>query len=256
MCLVLFAWHTHPDLPLVVAANRDEFYARPTEPLHRWDEGFVAGRDLLAGGTWMGISDGLRFAAVTNVRDGSPAAGALSRGRLPVDFLLSEDSAAFHADSVAATGSAYGSFNLLVADREELWWSTNRPHGRRQRVEPGIHGLSNAELDTPWPKVTEGTRAFGAALAADDGKPDADLEAYFAVLAQSEPAPWESLPDTGVGPDLERALSSRFIHYGEYGTRASTVLRVRSDGTYDITERRFDPNGVAGEVRFDSAQVR
>lgn len=243
MCLVLFAWHTRPDLPLVVAANRDEFYARPTEPLRRWDDGFVAGRDLLAGGTWMGISDALRFAAVTNVRDGAPATGARSRGDLPVDFLRGRLSPADHAGQVAATGAEYGSFNLLVGDPAELWWVTNRPHGRRLRVEPGVHGLSNAELDTPWPKVTGGKQAFAAALAADDGSPESDPGAYFDVLADSDPAPWDALPDTGIGPELERALSSRFIRHGEYGTRASTVLRVRADGTYDITERRFDESG-------------
>ncbi|PBC46479.1 hypothetical protein CJ179_25700 [Rhodococcus sp. ACS1] len=243
MCLVLFAWHTRPDLPLVVAANRDEFYARPTEPLHRWEDGFVAGRDLLAGGTWMGISDALRFAAVTNVRDGAPATGARSRGDLPVDYLRGLLSPADHAEQVAATGAEYGSFNLLVGDAAELWWVTNRPHGRIQRVEPGVHGLSNAELDTPWPKVTGGKQAFAAALAADDGSPDTDPGAYFDVLADSDPAPWDALPDTGVAPELERALSSRFIRHGEYGTRASTLLRVRADGTYDITERRFDENG-------------
>ena len=148
MCLVLFAWHTRPDLPLVVAANRDEFYARPTEPLSRWDDGFVAGRDLLAGGTWMGIADSLRFAAVTNVRNGAPSTGARSRGALPVDYLRGRLSPADYAAQVAATGAEYGSFNLLVGDPAELWWATNRPHGRRQRVEPGVHGLSNAELAT------------------------------------------------------------------------------------------------------------
>jgi uncharacterized protein with NRDE domain len=243
MCLVLFAWHTRPDLPLVVAANRDEFYARPTEPLQWWGDDFVAGRDVLAGGTWMGVTATLRFAAVTNVRNGTPSTGARSRGILPVDFLRGRLSPADYAEQVAAKGADYGSFNLLAGDTEELWWTTNRPHGRRQRVQPGVHGLSNAELDTPWPKVTGGTQAFAAALAADDGSPDADPEAYFDVLADTDPAPWDSLPDTGIEPELERALSSRFIHYRDYGTRASTLLRVRSDGTFDITERRFDENG-------------
>ncbi|MEV0947690.1 NRDE family protein [Rhodococcus sp. NPDC049939] len=250
MCLVLFAWHTRPDLPLVIAANRDEFYARPTEPLQRWDDGFLAGRDLLAGGTWMGITDSLRFAAVTNVRDGDLTQGPRSRGALPVEYLRAQSSPADYAAQLTATGADYGSFNLLVGDRDELWWTTNRPSGRRQRVEPGIHGLSNAELDTPWPKVTGGTSALAAALDADDGTVDSDPEAYFEVLADAEPAPWEALPDTGVGPELERALSSRFIRHYAYGTRASTLLRVRSDGTYDITERRFDENGSTGEIRF------
>ncbi|AOW93440.1 hypothetical protein BFN03_14430 [Rhodococcus sp. WMMA185] len=250
MCLVLFAWHTRPDLPLVIAANRDEFYARPAEPLQRWDEGFVAGRDLLAGGTWMGVTDDLRFAAVTNVRNGVPTAGARSRGTLPVEYLRAPTSPADYAARVTAVGSEYGSFNLLVGDPDELWWTTNRPNGHRQRVEPGIHGLSNAQLDTPWPKVTGGTRAFATALAADDGSADPDLEAYFDVLTDADPAPWDDLPDTGVGPELELALSSRFIRYEGYGTRACTLLRVRPDGTYDITERRFDENGMTGETRL------
>ena len=128
----------------------------PHRTADRWDDGFLAGRDLLAGGTWMGIADSLRFAAVTNVRNGAPSTGARSRGALPVDYLRGRLSPADYAAQVAATGAEYGSFNLLVGDPAELWWATNRPHGRRQRVEPGVHGLSNAELDTPWPKVTGG----------------------------------------------------------------------------------------------------
>ncbi|WP_072687041.1 NRDE family protein [Rhodococcus marinonascens] len=256
MCLVLFAWHTRPDLPLVIAANRDEFYARPTEPLQRWDDGFVAGRDLLAGGTWMGITEGLRFAAVTNVRDSAPTAGTRSRGALPVEYLRAPTSPADYAAQVTTADADYGSFNLLVGDPDELWWVTNRPNGRRQRVAPGLHGLSNAELDTPWPKVTGGTRSLAAALADDDGSADSDPEAYFDVLTDADPAPWEALPDTGVGPELERALSSRFIRHSDYGTRACTLLRVRSDGTYDITERRFDENRMIGEIRFPRRSVR
>lgn len=251
MCLVLFGWQAHPELSLVVAANRDEFYGRPSEPLHRWADGIVAGRDRRAGGTWMGVTDTLRFAAVTNVRDGLPTVGALSRGALPTDYLGGTDSPGEHAAAVTSAGARYGSFNLLVADRDEMWWVTNRPSDHRQRVEPGVHGLSNARLDTPWPKVSGGTHEFASVLAADDGRPGSDVEAYLGVLADADPAPGEALPDTGVGAELERALSSRFIHHGDYGTRASTVLRVRSDGTFDITERRFDENGVIGEVRVD-----
>ena len=181
--------------------NRDEFYARPTEPLSRWDDGFLAGRDLLAGGTWMGIADSRRFAAVTNVRN-RPLHGA--RRARPARRLPPRRAVTRRLRRTGGRDDAeYGSFNLLVGDPTELWWATNRPHGRRQPVEPGVHGLSNAELDTPWPKVTGGKQAFAAALAADDGSPEADPGAYFDVLADSDPAPWDSLPDTGIEPELE-----------------------------------------------------
>lgn len=254
MCLILMAWQSHPIYPLVIAANRDEFYHRPTEPVHWWEgtEPILAGRDLLSGGTWMGVDEHRRFTAVTNFRDGVPEAAPRTRGALPVDFLRSALRPQQAAEDAVADGAEFGGFNLLVADREEMWWASNSGAGHAERVTPGVHGLSNAALDTPWPKVANGMRAFGAVLAADDGA-DSSVDAYLDVLADEEPAPWESLPHTGIDRDTERALSSRFIRYGVYGTRAATVLRMRADGAFDLTERRFDLSGPIGDttIRFD-----
>ncbi|AEF41045.1 hypothetical protein AS9A_2598 [Hoyosella subflava DQS3-9A1] len=235
-------------MPLVVAANRDEFFRRPTTGAHWWgtDPDVLAGRDELSGGTWMGVTAGQRFAAVTNFRQGTPAAGTLSRGDLPKDFLLSDLSAREYCDAVAARGSEFGGFSLFASDGSELWWISNRSDTGPSIVQPGIHGLSNALLDTPWPKVVDGKAEFAEVATADDGS--ADPEEYLAVLADTTKAPSRSLPSTGVPRLFEKLLSSRFIRMGSYGTRASTVLRIRADGSIELTERQFGWNGATSTV--------
>lgn len=236
MCLILFAHDAHPRYRLVVAANRDEFYARPTAPAAWWADApqVLAGRDLRGGGTWMGITRAGRFAAVTNFRDAAPAApDAPSRGHLVGGFLRGADAPAAYLDALAGRADDYAGFNLLVADDAELRYFGNRG-GAPRALRPGVYGLSNALLDTPWPKVERGKAGLAAAL---DGGGEIDPEALFRILWDAEPAPDLHLPDTGVGIDRERMLSSPFIRSLEYGTRASTVLLVGRDRRVRFVER-------------------
>jgi len=236
MCLVLFAYDAHPRYRLVLAANRDELYARPTAPAAFWDDApeLLAGRDLREGGTWLGVTRGGRFAAVTNFRD--PAAqrpGAPSRGALVAGYLRSRGGPLEYLAGLAPLASAYNGFNLLVGDGRSLAWFSNR-HPAFRILPPGVYGLSNHLLDTPWPKVARGKADLRQAL---EGPPD-ELEAsLFATLALRDPAPDAALPETGVGAELERALSAAFIVTPEYGTRSSTVLLIGRDGGVSLVER-------------------
>jgi len=237
MCLVLFAQRAHPDYPLVLAANRDEFHRRPTRAMHWWSSPRVlAGRDEEAGGTWFALSPDGRLAAVTNFREPEPRpAGALSRGALPLRALTeAPDAFAVH---LAEEGGRYAGFNLLWGRPGELCYVSNRG-AAPQPVAPGLHGLSNHLLDTPWPKVRRGIDALARQL--DDPRPDA----LAALLADRTPAPSGELPETGVSAEWERLLSPMFIVSPEYGTRATTILVVAADGTAEVLERRF---GAAGE---------
>lgn len=255
MCLLLLAVAPRPDLRLVVLANRDEFHARPTERLHAWDDGrgAVGGLDREGGGTWLGIAPGLRFAALTNVRHPSEmrpkVPGERSRGALVRDFLLGDEPAARAAARRAAERDMRG-FNLVVGDEEGLYWASNRvPEPSARRLEAGIHAVSNAFLDTPWPKVERAKAALDAAL----GRPGApDLEALLSILADRAVPPDDALPDTGVGLALERALAPIRVEMPElgYGTRSSTVIVARTDGTLTIVERTLAPEPL-GDVRLD-----
>jgi uncharacterized protein with NRDE domain len=241
MCLILVAWRGHPDHPLVVAANRDEFFARPTAAAARWADApqVLAGRDLEAGGTWLGVAAGGRFAAVTNVREPGKPQGPRSRGRLTADFLAGDMAA---ADYVAAIdGAAHSGFNLLVGDGRELWYASNRIAAPRP-LAPGIYGVSNHLLDTPWPKLATAKARFAAALTHLPA-----TEAFFALLADDEIVPDAHLPATGVSLEWERRLSAIFVRSPDYGTRASTVLAVDAAGGARLHERRFDAGGPAGE---------
>jgi uncharacterized protein with NRDE domain len=240
MCLILLAHDAHPRFRLVVAANRDEFYERPAAPAAWWPDApeVLAGRDLRGGGTWMGVTRGGRFAAVTNFRDAAPAApDAPSRGHLVGGFLRGADSPGAYLRALAPRAGEYAGFNLLVGEGEELRYLGNRGCAART-LAPGVYGLSNALLDTPWPKVERGKAGLAAALA---GGGDVDPEALFRVLWDAEPAPDGRLPDTGVGLERERMLSSPFIRSPEYGTRASTVLLVGRDGRVRFVERTTVP---------------
>ncbi|WP_437879531.1 NRDE family protein [Pseudomonas sp. LRF_L74] len=239
MCLIVFAWRPGQALPLVLAANRDEFHARPSLALAEWTEtpGLFAGRDLQAGGTWLGVSADGRFAALTNIRDPGLAQGERSRGELPVGFLAGDLSAERYLHEVAARRRDYSGYNLLLGSREQLWF-LNSAEGRPRALSEGLYGLSNASLDSPWPKLLR-TRA-GLAERLGDPRPEALLD----LLADERRAPDAELPDTGIGLEWERLLSSPFIRSERYGTRASTVLLV-SGRSCDITERRF---GSCGEI--------
>lgn len=240
MCVIFVAWQVHPGCPLIVAANRDEFHERPTESVHWWasEPELLAGRDARSGGTWLGVTRTGRFAAVTNYRGPDEAAGSISRGELPVRFLLGTDSAEDYATGVAAAGDQYAGFSLLASDGEQLWYVSNRGDGAPRAVEPGFHGLSNANLDTPWPKVEAGRAAFAEAVGADpDPLGEAGAARYLRLLRNADLASAE-LPDTGFSEEMERGLSSIFVDLPGYGTRSSTVLTMR-DGRGRMVERRF-----------------
>ncbi len=254
MCLVLFAWRHHPTWALVLAGNRDEARARASAPLGAWpaDPSILGGRDLVSGGSWLGVAARGRFAAVTNVRrpDEMGRTWPRSRGALVADFLGSELSAQRAAAVVEAEGEGFGGFNLLLGDGEDLWYASNR-QGALQRVAPGVHGLSNAALDTPWPKVRTGRDDLASAL-----EQEVDAEEIFGILSSREVAPDHQLPDTGVGLDLERLLAPRFLAGEVYGTRASTVLCLTEQGSGFIEERRFGDGGVElGRTRLELVGV-
>jgi uncharacterized protein with NRDE domain len=240
MCLIVIGWRCRPDLPLVVAANRDEWRDRAAEPAHWWPDHpeILAGRDLKAGGTWMGVTRGGRFAAVTNFRDPSDRRStARSRGELVTDFLLSRDAPAPFLAAVAARAGEYNGFNLIVGDGESLWYLGSR-EGEAREIAPGVHGLSNHILDEPWPKVIRGRHAMERALSQDDAVP-----ALFELLGDTAGVPDRELPNTGVGLEWERRLASPLITGADYGTRASTVVSRTGAGEVFFEERTRAADG-------------
>lgn len=247
MCLIVFAWRPDHQQPLLVAANRDEFYARPSLPLAEWQDapGIFAGRDLQAGGTWLGIGPHGRFAALTNIRDPGQAQGLRSRGELPADFLRGELSAHDFMQQLEGQCAHYSGFNLLCGDAQQLYYFSSLE--RRARVlGSGVYGLSNAGLDTPWPKLQRAKAALTACLQA----PYADN--LLELLADPTQAADSQLPQTGIGLAGERLLSSVFIASPSYGTRASSALIVNAEGERLLVERSFGPNGsYLGEVRLE-----
>ncbi len=238
MCLIVVGWQQHPDFPLVVAANRDEFYARPTADIARWADHrqIIAGRDLEAGGTWLGITDSGRFAAVTNVREPGLPKGACSRGALPRDYLAGQLGPEDYLASVR--GDQYSGFNVLLADQKSLWYGSNRG-GPPRRLSPGVYGLSNHLLDSPWPKLLTARQGFAEALSRLP-----DSRAFFDLLADDEIIPDHALPATGVPLEWERLLSAIFVRSETYGTRASTLLTVSAGQVIRLEERTFGPEGV------------
>ena len=254
MCLLVLAWRSHPRYRLVVAANRDEFHDRPAAPLAWWSEDgrTLAGRDLRAGGTWMGVTRSGRFGAVTNYRelDTPPAADAPSRGRLVPEFLATAEEPGAFLGRLNGSAATYAGFNLLVGDSRALHYLSNRDSSGPRELEPGIYGLSNHRLDTPWPKLVKTRERFADLLARATPGPDA----FFDLLADREPATGEALPESGLPPEWERALSAPFVVNERYGTRCSTVLLVEQDGGTVALERRFDSAGrQSGATRLDFA---
>ncbi|WP_068827590.1 NRDE family protein [Pseudomonas sp. BMS12] len=246
MCLIVFAWRPEHALPLVLAANRDEFYDRASLPLGEWPDlpGVYAGRDLQAGGTWLGVNGRGRFAALTNIRDPQLAKGPNSRGELPVEFLRGElDAEAFLAE-LQPRLELYSGFNLLLGDRHALYYF-NSEEGQVRRLAPGLYGLSNAELDTPWPKVLRASERLAACL--ETPQPGDLLE----LMRDRSQPPRALLPDTGIGVDWELLLSSMFIVGPGYGTCSSSALLLGADGEVHLVERRYDTQGqVTGDVEL------
>ncbi|MHC8317235.1 NRDE family protein [Pseudomonas sp. LB3P31] len=244
MCLIVFAWRPGHTQPLIVAANRDEFYARPSLPLAQWPQAphVHAGRDLEAGGTWLGIGANGRFAALTNIRDPHQPPARKSRGELVARFLSGDTPIDDYLADVVGRSVEYAGFNLLIGNSHELWHFNAREF-EAVMLQPGVYGLSNAGLDTPWPKLLKARAALERNL--EDPQPEALLE----LLNDSQTASFAELPDTGVGLATETLLSSVFIASPTYGTRASTALIVQADGTRLMVERSFGPyGGRLGEV--------
>jgi uncharacterized protein with NRDE domain len=253
MCLIAFAWQTHPRYPLVLIANRDEFHARPAAAADFDPEaGIYGGRDLVQGGSWLQVSTRGRLAAVTNVRTGpKPAKKPRSRGWLVRDFVRGDGGADPFAAALAQTATEHGPFNLLLWDGVTLAFASNHPGPEHRTIAPGLHAMSNGAFDAPWPKSGHATRALEVWLArAQDGADAVDkaaLAPLFEALADTTVAPDTLLPDTGVGVALERALSPPFVAGDTYGTRCSSVVMIGHDH-FVFAERRFGPQGVpAGE---------
>ncbi len=246
MCLILFAYNYHPDYRLILAANRDEFYQRPTRPMQYWPDQpqLLAGQDLEQGGTWLGLTRSGRFSALTNHRNGlRQPQGVSSRGKLPLQFLLSEMSSQAFIDDVNA--DQFDGFNQLIDDGQQLGYLSNRADALLP-VPEGIHGISNALFDTPWPKLTAAKAALKNCI--DSGQ----LTAAALIQLMRNPTTYsdEQLPDTGINIELERMLSASFIHSEKYGTRATTAILISHNGNAEIIEQNYDAQGATESNRF------
>lgn len=241
MCFLVLSYRQHTRYRLVLATNRDEFYARPTAPAVYWDDvpALLAGRDLQGGGTWLGVTRTGRWAALTNVREpGRQIPDAPTRGALVAEYLAGTMDPHAYLEAVRRRADRYHGFNLILGDTRHLYYFGNRSPGIRV-LEPGLYGLSNHRLDTPWPKVERGKAALAAALDADR----VDPERLFEFLMDTEQAPDEALPDTGVGLTWERLLSPIFIESSTYGTRVSTVVLIDYKGRVTFIERTYRADG-------------
>lgn len=247
MCLILFAYNCIPTYRLILAANRDEFLNRPTATLTRWqnEEHIMAGRDLQAGGTWLGVSEQGKFGALTNFREpGGMAARSKSRGAVVADYLRSGYTIQQTVDKLENEQQDYGGYNVLLGDCSKLGYYSNRAQGFTE-VQPGIYGLSNHLFDTPWPKVTRGKMLLNEAATS----PDLHNE-LFRLLQDSRQPGDEELPDTGVGLVWERLLSTIFITSANYGTKSSAILAIRENGHTYFAERTY--NHKQGNVLMEN----
>ena len=251
MCLLVVAYGLHPRFDLLVGANRDERHDRASAPLDRWQEfpGLVAGRDLVAGGSWLGVDAQGRFASVTNFRDEEATApGGPSRGGLVSQFLAAGCSPEEYLARLAPRAADYAGFNLLLADRDSLWYASNRAPGFARRLPQGVHGLSNHLLDTPWPKVELSKQGLRGLVDAGSDP----LLPLFDLLAERE-APQVAVEAAGAPTLPWPAISGPFIAHEIYGTRCSTVV-TRDAAVTRINERRFRPLGIAdGDTQFQFA---
>lgn len=238
MCLIVFAYDVHPAYRLILAANRDEFYERPSSAADFWTDHprVLAGRDLKNGGTWLGVTRDGKVGAVTNYRDPSSLkSGAPSRGRLVSDYLTGKHTIEHYLKKISDQAGQYNGFNLLAGHDKALFVFSSR--GRMQKLQPGLYGLSNHLLDTPWPKIKRAKKMLKAAM---EEKGAALEEALFALLADRRVPPDEKLPATGIGLEWERLLSTIFIESPIYGTRSSTILLIGKNRRIRFAERVFD----------------
>ena len=246
MCLIFISLQQHPTYKLIVAGNRDEFYNRPTVPAQYWKDhpNILAGRDLEAGGTWMGMTATGKLAMLTNYRDPQHIdPKAPSRGDLVSDYLKGNDLPGKYLEKLANNGKRYNGYNLLVGDTDELWYYSNYAEGIR-KLEPGFYGISNHLLETPWPKVVRGKQKLRPLLE----NPALKVDEIFNSLYDDAVAPTEQLPATGLTLDRERALSSMFIKSGNYGSRCSTIVLADRSGEVLFSERSYDTTTFAYET--------
>lgn len=251
MCLIVFSVGDHPQFPLVVAANRDEFHQRPTAPMHWWNESDVlAGRDLASGGTWLAVSKNGHISAVTNVREGGAQTGSISRGALPLMAL--KESGVQVEQYLERSGNDYAGFNLLSLTTRGGHYYSNRDTSIGRPLHHGLYGVSNHLLQSPWPKLLKLRDAMGQTLAQTDCHHTRQLhDVLIEQMQDTRTAPDHCLPDTGVGIELERLLSSPFITGREYGTRATTVATVDVMGRVVVTEQSWGPEGRdEGRLQF------
>ena len=238
MCLIVFAYDVHPSYRLILAANRDEFYERPSAPADFWEDQpqVLAGRDLKEGGTWLGVTREGKFAAITNYRDPSAfKSNALSRGGLVSRYISGKQNPSHYLEEIFPQAGKYNGFNLILGGGSELFVFSNR--GEKQKLKSVIYGLSNHLLNTPWPKVSRGKRFLKAAL---NKKGNELEEALFDLLADRHIPPDSKLPATGIGLEWERVLSSIFITSPVYGTRSSTILLIGKNNRVKFVEKVFD----------------
>jgi uncharacterized protein with NRDE domain len=258
MCLILFSYKIHPNYPLILAANRDEFYKRPTAPLDFWDTnpGVLAGRDLKANGTWLGVTRTGRIAAITNYREGGdPIEKAPSRGDLIRNYLTTDSDPSLYLNEVRKIGHTYNGFNLIAGDANGLFYISNRAN-RIQKLKPGLYGISNHLLNTSWPKVKNGTVRLQGVL---NGKEKLDPEKIFEILSDRSIPADDELPNTGVGLQWERILSPLFITSSNYGTRSSSIVLMAASGRVTVMERTFlkTEDGIKeGETRKYSFMIK
>ncbi len=248
MCLIVFGRNIHPKYKLILVANRDEFYARPTEVANFWEgpNKILAGKDLEAGGTWMGINRFGHLAAVTNYRDpASYQKDKVSRGEIPINFLKMNESTVDYLAQLRANASTYNGYNLLALDQEQLIHYNNQ-QDKETTIENGIHAISNATLDTPWPKVTRAKELFRSVV---DGTFTHDQ--LIKMMGDTQTASAEKLPDTGIPKNLEMAISSMCIRTEKYGTCSTSAITISTDGIVDFTEKSY-PVGkrIEGTKRF------
>ncbi|MEY8205214.1 MAG: NRDE family protein [Bermanella sp.] len=248
MCLICFQFAPDSDTPLTIVANRDEFHARPSRSAQFWEDSphVLAGLDLQAGGTWMGVTKEGRFAAITNVRRiPAPHEGSISRGKLVADFLRQEVDCESYLQALHHQGRHYNGFNLIVGNRQQCWYLSNHNDAGPRRLAPGLYGLSNAQLDTHWPKVEFAKQALERWLAQPQDTP------LYSLLDNCQGYPQDQLPDTGIGQEWEELLSPAFIVSPSYGTRASTGLHIQQD-KIQLQEASFNAQGqLAKLVSFE-----
>ncbi|MRI33115.1 hypothetical protein EOPP23_08980 [Endozoicomonas sp. OPT23] len=245
MCLISFSWQPEAKYPLVMVANRDEFYARPTAQVHYWEDNpdVLGGRDLQANGSWLAINKKGRFAAVTNYREVPIIQGELSRGNLVRDFLENGQSPEEYLSIIHNQADMYSGFNLLIGDKNGIYYYSNRMN-EVVKLKPGVHALCNHLLDTPWPKLTAAKQGLSSALDCDN---HCQPESLIQIMNNASQASEDSLPSTGISIEREKLLSSRFIASNDYGTRNTSVLILNDQGELNWLEQNYSEQGVKGE---------